>query len=101
MDVSPRDLPLAAELPPTLVEELTLLLALNLLSEAEAPRTTWQSPLRWPGPADWKLDYANPDRVAADELARLRDEAEAARLQARARRMAALGETDQPAFCSL
>ena len=26
MDVSPRDLPLAAELPPTLVEELTLLL---------------------------------------------------------------------------
>lgn len=84
-----------------LSQELTLLLALNLLGEAAAPRTTWQSPLRWPGPADWKLDYANPERIAADRLARLRDEAEAARLAARAQREATLGQTDQPAFCSL
>ena len=82
-------------------QELTLLLALNLLGEAAAPRTTWQSPLRWPGPADWKLDYANPERIAADQLARLRDEAEAARLAARAQREATLGQTDQPAFRSL
>ncbi|MQY52379.1 glycine reductase [Rhodocyclus tenuis] len=82
-------------------QELTLLLALNLLAEAETPRTTWQSPLRWPGPADWKLDYANPERVTADELARLRDEAETARLSARALREATLGQEARPAVCSL
>jgi hypothetical protein len=43
-------------------QEETLRLALNLLTTAAAPRTTWINPQRWPGPADWKLDYANPDR---------------------------------------
>jgi D-proline reductase (dithiol) PrdB len=78
-------------------QELTLLLALSLLHDAEAPRTTWQSPLIWRGAADWKLDYANPERVAAADLARLRAEAEEARLTARALRE----ETLAPAFCSL
>jgi hypothetical protein len=77
-------------------QELTLLLALNLLADADAPRTTWQSPLRWPGSADWKLDYANPERVTPDELARLREEAENARLTARVLRDAALA----PTFCT-
>jgi hypothetical protein len=33
-----------------------------------------QSPLRWSGNADWKLDYSNPERLSAEELRRLRSE---------------------------
>lgn len=64
----------------------TLRLALDLLGEASAPETTRRSPLEWPGPADWKLDYANAERLTPVELARLRAEAEAARLAAKAER---------------
>ena len=52
----------------------TLDLALHLLEHAPAPRTTVQSPQRWAEDASWKLDYANPDRVAPAELDRLRAE---------------------------
>ena len=62
-------------------QEQTLLLALTFLQNAKAPRTTWQSPLIWQGAPDWKEDYANADRLAPEELARLR--AEAARLTAK------------------
>jgi len=62
--------------------EQTLLLALALLQNAKAPRTTWQSPLIWQGAPDWKKDYANAERLAPEDLARLRAEAERARLTA-------------------
>lgn len=58
-------------------QQATLALALDLLAAARAPRTTWQSPQRWSGSAEWKLDYCNPDRVAPAELARLRAEFDA------------------------
>jgi D-proline reductase (dithiol) PrdB len=64
-------------------QEQTLLLALALLQNAKAPRTTWQSPLIWQGAPDWKKDYANAERLAPEDLARLRAEAERARLTAR------------------
>src|SRR5271156_1671913 len=52
----------------------TLELALGLLESAVGPRTTMQSPLRWAGSADWKLDYLNLDRISPEELARRRAE---------------------------
>jgi hypothetical protein len=47
----------------------TLALALTLLEVAPAPRTTVQSPQIWSADPDWKLDYANPDRLSAEEIA--------------------------------
>ena len=55
-------------------QELTLELALTLLETAAEPRTTLQSPLKWSGCADWKLDYCNPERLSPEELARRRAE---------------------------
>ncbi len=46
-------------------------MALALLEEARAPEIR-VSPQRWPGAADWKRDYCNPDRLSAAELARRR-----------------------------
>lgn len=73
-------------------QTLTLEFALGLLETAGAPRSTEQSPLRWSDDDQWKLDYANPDRLDADELARLRHEAEAARLHAKKLREQTLGQ---------
>jgi len=64
--------------------DATLELALALLESAPAPRTTVQSPLRWRGDADWKLDYCNVDRLSADEIARRRAEFEAGKADAKA-----------------
>jgi D-proline reductase (dithiol) PrdB len=50
----------------------TLELALRLLETASAPRATVQSPQRWSNDSSWKLDYSNPDRMTADELAEKR-----------------------------
>ena len=47
-------------------------LALNLLEQAFAPRTTVQNPLRWSDDPSWKLDYANIERLSAEEIARRR-----------------------------
>lgn len=55
-------------------QDFTLQLALGLLAGASAARTTVQSPLRWPGSVDWKLDYSNASRLSAEELARRRAE---------------------------
>ena len=55
-------------------QEHTLELALRLLESAAGPRTTMQSPLRWATDARWKLDYLNLERIAPEELARLRAE---------------------------
>lgn len=55
-------------------QDLTLSLALDLLETASSPRTTWVSPLTWPGPDGWKEDYANPARLSRDEIRARRDE---------------------------
>ena len=55
----------------------TLELALRLLESAPAPRTTVQSPQRWSDDPSWKLDYSNPDRMTAEELAEKRREFDA------------------------
>lgn len=52
----------------------TLELALRVLESAPGPRTTVQSPQRWSNDSSWKLDYANIDRLSADEIARRRSE---------------------------
>ncbi len=64
----------------------TLEMALDLLESATGARTTRQSPLRWPGTPDWKLDYCNVERISADELARRRAEFLAGKQVARQRR---------------
>lgn len=64
-------------------QRATLELALGLLEEAAAPRSTWTSPQRWSDSPDWKLDYCNAERVPPGELARLRAEFDAARDMAR------------------
>lgn len=64
----------------------TLEWALRVLESAPAARTTVQSPLRWSDSHEWKLDYCNVERVARDELAGLRAEADKAREIAKALR---------------
>jgi D-proline reductase (dithiol) PrdB len=64
-------------------QRATLDLALDLLEGAAGPRRTLQSPQRWSDSAEWKLDYCNAERIAPGELARLREEAEAARITAK------------------
>ncbi|MDR3087147.1 MAG: hypothetical protein LBU45_04270 [Azoarcus sp.] len=82
-------------------QKQTLKLALHLLWDANGPNTTRQSPLVWPGPPDWKQDYANPERLRPDELLRLREEAESARLTARALRAQHLNVGEANAQCAL
>ena len=68
------DVPLgnAAGLPHDPASQATTLeLALRLLETAPGPRTTLQSPLRWPGP--WRADYMNPSRLSPEQLARERE----------------------------
>lgn len=64
-------------------QAFTLELALRLLEDAQAPRTTVQSPLAWNGSPDWKLDYSNIARLTPDEIARRRAEFDAGRAQAK------------------
>jgi hypothetical protein len=66
-------------------------LALRLLEGAPGARTTMQSPLVWDSDPSWKLDYSNLDRLSPHEIARLRDEAEKARITARDIRMKSVG----------
>jgi hypothetical protein len=77
----------------------TLALTLRLLAEAKAPRTTWQSPQVWAKTDAWKLDYANPERLPPADLARRREENEAARLTAKTLRDAHLAPA--PHVCLL
>ena len=72
-------------------QTFTLDLALRVLEQAPAPRTTVQSPLRWSASADWKLDYCNIDRLPPDEIRRRRAEFDAAKAQARELREEAVG----------
>jgi hypothetical protein len=71
--------------------QLNFELALHLLEAAPAPRTTLQSPLVWSSDPSWKLDYSNLERLSKDEVARLREEAEQARITARELRMNSVG----------
>jgi hypothetical protein len=64
-------------------QQLTLKLALRVLESAPAPRTTVQSPLRWSESPAWKRDYMNVDALTPEEVARLRAEAEQARIVAK------------------
>ena len=66
-------------------------LALGLLEGAPGPRTTVHSPLVWASDPAWKLDYSNLERLTAEEIARLRDEAEKARITAREIRVKSVG----------
>ncbi len=66
-------------------------LALRVLESAPAPRTTVQSPLMWAEDPSWKLDYSNLERLSVEEISRLREEAEAARITARELRMKSVG----------
>lgn len=66
-------------------------LALSLLEGAPGPRTTVQSPLVWASDPAWKLDYSNLERLTAEEISRLRDEAEKARITARDIRVKSVG----------
>lgn len=64
-------------------QAFTLELALRVLESAPAPRTTVQSPLRWSDNPDWKLDYANIERLAPEEIARRRAEFDRSKEEAR------------------
>ena len=72
-------------------QDLNFQLALRLLESASAPRTTVQSPLRWSDDPSWKMDYSNLERLSMEEITRLREEAEQARITARELRVKTLG----------
>jgi D-proline reductase (dithiol) PrdB len=72
-----NDLPLgnAAGLPDDpAAQDLVAQLAVDVLVDADAPRSTKQSPLIWSGAADWKKDYSNAALLSADEIAERRAE---------------------------
>ena len=72
-----NDLPLgnAAGLPhDTKSQNLLAKLAVDLLVEAAAPRTTTASPLVWSGALDWKKDYSNAALLSAKEITERRAE---------------------------
>jgi D-proline reductase (dithiol) PrdB len=64
-------------------QDFTLALALQLLESAPAARTTVQSPLRWSESDDWKLDYANAERLSPAEIAGLRAEFDRGKAEAK------------------
>jgi hypothetical protein len=66
-------------------------LALSLLESATASRTTVQSPLIWSADPSWKLDYSNLEKLSPEEVSRLSEEAEQARITARELRMKSVG----------
>jgi D-proline reductase (dithiol) PrdB len=66
-------------------------LALSLLQTATVPRTTVQSPLIWSTDPSWKLDYSNLEKLSPEEVSRLSEEAEQARIIARELRMKSVG----------
>jgi len=72
-------------------QDINFDLALRLLESAPAPRTTVQSPLIWSPDSSWKLDYSNLEKFSPQEIARLREEAEQARITARELRTNSLG----------
>jgi hypothetical protein len=78
-------------------QDFTLELALRLLEAAPAARSTVQSPLRWPGRADWKLDYCNIERLTPDEIAQRRAEFDRGKAEAASLRAGLQGSIEPPA----
>ena len=64
-------------------QDTTLALALDLLEEAVAPRTTVCSPLVWSEHSAWKQDYCNAENLTPPEIARRRGEFDAGKAVAR------------------
>ena len=73
-------------------QNLVTQLAVVLLAEATAPRTTRQSPLIWSGAPDWKKDYSNAALLSAEEIAERR--AEFDRVKAAAAAIKSASKTD-------
>ena len=73
-------------------QNLVTQLAVVLLGEATAPRTTRQSPLIWSGAPDWKKDYSNAALLSAEEIAERR--AEFDRVKAAAAAIKSASKTD-------
>jgi hypothetical protein len=67
----------------------TLDLALRVLEQAPAARTTVQSPLVWADSPDWKLDYCNIERLSDAEIRARRAEFDRAKDVAKTVREAA------------
>ena len=72
-------------------QDVNFELAFRLLESAPAARTTVPSPLVWSSDPSWKLDYSNLERLSSEEIARLREEAEQARIAARELRTKSVG----------
>lgn len=64
----------------------TLELALRVLENAPAARTTVQSPLRWREVASWKLDFSDISKLRPEEIAERRKEFEVVKAVAKAKR---------------
>lgn len=75
-------------------QAFTLELALRLLEDATAPRTTVRSPLVWNGRPEWKLDYSNVARLTAEQVAQRRAEFDAGKADAKRVRESADGCQD-------
>ncbi len=53
-------------------QDITLGLALDLLEQAKAARSTVTSPLQWNGDHTWKRDYCNIDLLSPEDISRRR-----------------------------
>lgn len=58
-------------------------LALELLENANKPRTTEQSPFRWSGAGNWQRDYSNAAILSKEEIARRREEFDRVKVDAK------------------
>ena len=67
-------------------QTFTLELALQLLEQAQAARSTLASPLRWSSSSDWKQDYCNIERLSAETIAQRRADFDAAKVLAHQQR---------------
>ena len=63
-------------------------LALSILDDAKAPRTTLRTPLEWADDVDWQKDYSNAAHLSDDEIAKRRAEFDRGKQAAKAVRRA-------------
>lgn len=63
----------------TASQEVTMTLALDLLSKATCPRATRNSDLEWLGSPNWKDDYSNADKLSPEEITRWKQAFDAAK----------------------
>ena len=62
----------------------TLSMALSLLVEAKAPRSTVPSPITWADDDDWKSDYSNAEKLSSEEINKRRQAFDAGKKAAQA-----------------